>query len=252
MQLDEGANSPSAVVTAPDMRGGIPTTTAIDTPTVNATAIRHLRQIVNILDSNDSATKRTHNYTVPLGRKVHPSKVPRTNTQGNLSTFNGMSAQGAQVHMANTHVTEPPMDTSNPFAPLGQNIVGYNIMRDDNSSSDNTSHKISRWNSRLQVRNNGKGKGKGKPFKKGKTRGPNDPYWIIPEFGNALGNARVVLLTMTQFSEPTNPYRVKLPVQLQRSNLPGYVVNTPDPVLIVARKQQGKTTDQDLSAFMMK
>ena len=35
MQLDEGANSSSAVVTAPDMRGGIPTATAIDTPTVN-------------------------------------------------------------------------------------------------------------------------------------------------------------------------------------------------------------------------
>ncbi len=103
------------------MRGGIPTATAIDTNTVNATATKHLRMVVNILDLNDSATKRTHNYTVPLGHKVRPSKVPRTNTQGNLSTFNGMSAQGAQVHMAN--VTEPPMDTSNPFAPLGRNIV---------------------------------------------------------------------------------------------------------------------------------
>ncbi len=133
MQLDGGSNSPPAVVTAPDMRGGIPTATAIDTPTVNATATKHLRMVVNILDSNDSATKRTHNNTVPLGHKVHPSKVPRTNPQGNLNTFNGMSAQGAQVHMANAHVTEPPMDTSNPFAPLGQNIVGYNVMRDDNS-----------------------------------------------------------------------------------------------------------------------
>ncbi len=72
MQLDEGANSPSAVVTAPDMRGGILTATAIDTPTVNATATKHLRKVVNILDSNDSATKRTHNNTVPLGHKVHP------------------------------------------------------------------------------------------------------------------------------------------------------------------------------------
>jgi hypothetical protein len=97
-----------------------------------------------------------------------------------------MSAQGAQVHMANTHVTEPPMDTTNPFAPLGRNIMGYNVMRDDSSSSDNTPHKNPRWNSRLQVRNNGKGKGKGKPFKKGKIRDPNDPYWKIPEFGKAL------------------------------------------------------------------
>jgi hypothetical protein len=142
MQLDEGADSSSTGVTAPDMRGGLPTATAIDTPTVNATATRHLRQIVNILDTNDSATKRTHNHTVPLGHKVHPSKVQRTNTQGNLNTFNGMSAQGARVHMANTHVTELPM-------PLGRDIVGYHVMRDDNSSSDNTSHTIPRWNSRL-------------------------------------------------------------------------------------------------------
>jgi hypothetical protein len=168
MQLDGDANSPPGVMTAPDMRGGIPTPTAIDTPTVDATPTTRLRMIANNLDSNDSATKRTHNNTVPLGHKVHPSKVPRTNPQANLNTFNGMSTQGAQVHMANTHVTEPPMDTSNPFAPLGQNIVGYNVMRDDNSSSDNTSYKDSRWNSRLQVRNNGRGKGKGNLSRKGK------------------------------------------------------------------------------------
>ncbi len=108
------------------------------------------------------------------------------------------------------------MDTSNPFAPLGQNIVGYNVMRDDNSSSDNTSHKNPRWNSRLQVRNNGKGKGKGKPFKKGKTRDPNDPYCTIPDFGKASGDARVVLFTMTQFSESTNPYRIGLGIGLEK------------------------------------
>ncbi len=150
MQLDGDANSPPAVMTAPDMRGGIPTATAIDTPTVGATLAMRLSRVKTIQDVNDGATKRTHNNTVPLGYKVHPSKVPKTNPQANLNTFNGMSAQGAQVHMANTHVTEPPMDTPNPFAPLGQNIVGYNVMRDDNSSSDNTSHKNSRWNSRLQ------------------------------------------------------------------------------------------------------
>jgi hypothetical protein len=76
------------------------------------------------------------------------------------------------------------------------------------------------------VRNNGKGKGKGKPSKKGKNRNSNDPYWKIPDFGTALGDARIVLYTMTQLSEPTNIFRVKKPVQLQRSNLPGYVVHT--------------------------
>ncbi len=39
---------------------------------------------------------------------------------------------------------------------------------------------------------------------------------------------------------------MKLPVQLQRSNLPGYVVHSPDPALINARKQQGQATGQDL------
>ena len=165
-------------------------------------------------------------------------------SQGNLSTFNGMSAQGAQVHMSNV---EPPMDTTNPFSPLPRGFVGYNIMRDDNSSSDNTSQTNSRWNSRLQVRNNGKGKGKGKPAKKGKTRGSNDPYWKVPDFGTALGDARVVFFTMSQFSDSANIYRLKNPIQLQRSSLPGYVVHSPDPSLVNARKRQVQTPDPNIS-----
>ncbi len=39
---------------------------------------------------------------------------------------------------------------------------------------------------------------------------------------------------------------MKPPVQLQRSNLPGYVVHTPDPTLIAARKRRDQTTDPDL------
>jgi hypothetical protein len=126
--MDEDANGTSAVRTAPDMRGGISSANAIDTPTVAATPAMRLRMVQNLL-SNDSATKRTHNTTVPPGHTVHPSKVQNSNPQANLSpssnaastqnTFNGMSAQGAQVHMTNSHVTEPPMDTSHPFAPLG-------------------------------------------------------------------------------------------------------------------------------------
>ncbi len=124
-----------------------------------------------------------------------------------------------------------------------RSIVGYNVMRDDNSSSDNASHKNSRWNSRLQVRNNGKGKGK--PFKKGK-RDPNDPYWTIPEFGKAIGDARVVLFMMSDFIQPTNPFRKRIPTLLQRSNIPGYVVNTPEPALVASRKGHDQIHDQDL------
>jgi hypothetical protein len=243
VHIDEGADSSLTDATAPDMSGSFTTAIATDTHTVNAFATRHLQQATNIHDTNDSATKRTHNNTVPTGHTVQPSKVQRMSSQGNLSTFTGMSAQGAQVHTSNV---EPPMDTSNPFAPLPRDVVGYNIMRDDNSSSDNSSHTNSRWNSRLQARNNGKGKGKGKPFKKGKTRGSNDPYWKVPEFGTALGDARVVFFTMTQLSEPTNIFRLKDFVQLQRSNLPGSVVHAPDPSLVSTRKMPNQPTDPDL------
>jgi hypothetical protein len=211
-----------------------------------------LRMVQNI-QPNDSATKRTHNTTVPAGHTVHPSKVPKPNPQANLSsssiaaptqsTFTGMSAQGAYVHTASSYVTEPPMDMSNSFAPIERGIMGYNVMRDDNSSSDNASRKNSRWNSRLQVRNNGKGKFK--PSKKGK-RDPSDPFWQIPEFGKASGDARVVLFTLTQFSESTNPLRKRLPTPIEHSNLPGYVVQSPDRTFVSARKRPDQATDQEL------
>jgi hypothetical protein len=79
-----------------------------------------------------------------------------------------------------------------------------------------------------------------------KITSPNDPYWTIPEFGKALGDARVVIYTMTQFSESTNPFRKRLPAPLQRSNFPGYVVHMPDPAFVTARKWPDQATDQDL------
>ncbi len=69
----------------------------------------------------------------------------------------------------------------------------------------------------------------------------------IPEFGKALGDARIVIFTLSQLSEATNPYRKKLPAPLQRSNLPGYIVHLPDPAFITARKRQDQATDQGLS-----
>ncbi len=51
---------------------------------------------------------------------------------------------------------------------------------------------------------------------------------------------------MTQFSESTNPYRKTLPAPLQRSNFPGYVVNTPEFAFVTARKRQDQASDQDL------
>jgi hypothetical protein len=109
------ANNAPAVRTAPDtreLRGCIPSANEIDTPTVVANPAMRSRMIQNILP-NDSAPKRMHNTTVPPGHTVHPSKVQKPNPQ---ITFNRMSAQGAQGYMANSYVTEPPMDTSHPFA----------------------------------------------------------------------------------------------------------------------------------------
>ena len=244
MQEYEDTNDVSTVRTAPDMRGGIPSANAIDTPTVTATPAMRLRMVQNIQQRNESANKRAHDTTVPPGHAVPLSKVPKPNPSSNAApSQDGMTAQGAQVHVANSYATEPAMDTSHPFAALPRPVVGYNIMRDNDSTSDNTSRKNSRWNSRLQARNNGKGKGK--PFKKGK-RNPSDPYWNIPEFGKASGDARVVLYTMTDFANQANPFRKRIPAPLQRSNLPGYVVNTPEPAFITARKRQDQVTDQNL------
>jgi hypothetical protein len=89
----------------------------------------------------------------------------------------------------------------------------------------------------LQVRNNakGKGRGKGKSAKKGK-RDPNDPYWTIPEFGKAIGVARLVIYTMSDFIHSENLYRRKIPTRQEESNLPGYVVHLPDPTFVATRK----------------
>jgi hypothetical protein len=245
-----------AVRTAPDtgdLRGCIPSANEIDIRTVAANRAISLRMIQNILP-NDSALKRTHN-TVPPGHVVHPSKVQKPNPQASLNssndvahqqdTFNRMSAYGSPGYMANSYINEPTMDTSHPFAELPRDVVGYTVWRDDNSSSDNSSYNNSRWNSKMLVRNKGKEKGKGKSFKKGK-RDPTDPYWTIPEFGKAIGDSRIVIFLMADLIQPTNPFRKRNPAPFQRSNLPGYVVLTPEVAFTAARKRHDQPTDQDL------
>ncbi len=93
MQIDGDTNSTPAVRTAPDMRGGIPSATAIDTPTVVATPAMRLRMVQNILP-NDSATKRTHNTTVQTwtyspsiqGSETEPSGKPELKQQWCFNT----------------------------------------------------------------------------------------------------------------------------------------------------------------------
>ena len=51
---------------------------------------------------------------------------------------------------------------------------------------------------------------------------------------------------MTDFANQANPFRKRIPAPLQRSNLPGYVVNQPEPAFITEGKRQDQATDQDL------
>ena len=84
-----------------------------------------------------------------VGHTVHPSKVPKLNPQTNLitsstaanspNTFTRMSTYNAYVRDA------PIGELRNPFAPLELGSVGYNLTRDIDMSSDNTSRNHQRW-----------------------------------------------------------------------------------------------------------
>jgi hypothetical protein len=257
-----------AVETAPDtrdLRGCIPSANKIATPTVEAVPAPRFR-VIQTIQQNDSALKRTH-INVPLGHDVQQSKVPKPNPQASLSInsqaapapepFSRMTLHQQNAFMRDHHSCnspgyratsydfEAPMDDSNPYAPLPRQVVKYNVMRDNNSSSDNSSPSNPRWNSSWQVRNKGKGKGKGKSFKKGK-REPDAPFWTVPEFGKAMGDSKIVLYSWDEFIQPNNPFRKRTPLHQQRSNLPGYIVQLPEPALVAERKQPDQQYDQDL------
>ena len=183
-----------------------------------------------------------HN-TVPSGPSVPPNKVSKPNPQASLNTSNRFA--NTPGYVANSYDDESPMDDSHPFAALPRGVPRYNIWRDNNSSSDDTSRDNSRWNSSLPVRSKGRGKGKGKSLKKGK-RDPDAPFWTIPAFGKANGDSAIVLHVWDEFIQPNNPFRGKASLQQQKSNLPGYVVQLPEPALVTERKRHDQQYDQDL------
>jgi len=243
--------SPAARAAAANMRGGIPSANPIDTPTVNATPAPRLRMVQNILDNEPP--RPMHNANAQIGHSVHPSKVQRLNPQVNLNTsstaadppttFLGMSTY-------NTYVRDAPIgELQNPFAPLRQGNVGYNLTRDIDMSSDNTSRNHQRWSglSRMTGRGGRGMKGKFKPNKKGKRAlDQDDRYNQIPEFGKASGDAKVVLFTLSQLYETRNPYRKKLPVHQERSRLPGGTVPMPDTTFVAARMRHDQQADPGL------
>jgi hypothetical protein len=199
--IEDAVVTAQAVETAPDTRdlsGCIPSANEIATPTVDVNLAVRFR-LIQTIPQNDGAPKRTHN-NVPLGPNVQPSKVPKPNPQVSMHTYD---------YRTNSYDFETEMDTTNPYASLPRQIVKYNVMRDNSSSSDNTSQYNSRWNSSLQVRNKGKGKGKGKSFKKGK-RDPEAPFWTIPEFGKAMGDSKIVLCSYDDLVHPNNSFRRKI------------------------------------------
>ncbi len=51
---------------------------------------------------------------------------------------------------------------------------------------------------------------------------------------------------MSDFIQPTNPFRKRIPTLSQRSNIPGYVVRSPEPAFVASRKRYDQIHDQDL------
>jgi hypothetical protein len=250
IQTDGDANmTPAARAAAANMRGGIPSANPVETPIVNATPAPRLKMVQNILDNESS--RLAHSTSAHIGHTVHPSKVQKLNPQANLNTssttatspntFTGMSTYNAYVRDA------PIGELQNPFAPLRQGSVGYNLTRDVDTSNNNTSRNHQRWNSRMPARMGNGGKGKFKPNKKGKrSLDQDDRYSKIPEFGKAQGGARIVIFSLTQLHESNNPYRKKQPVLQECSRLPGGTVPIPNTTFVASRMQHDQQADQGL------
>jgi hypothetical protein len=118
--IEEAVRTAPAVETAPDtrdLRGGIPSANEIATPTVEATLATRFRMIQTI-QQNEGAPKRTHSTTVPPGHTVHPTKVPKPNPQASLSTSSHAAPTNTPGYRASSYEDETPMDDSYPFSPL--------------------------------------------------------------------------------------------------------------------------------------
>ena len=61
-----------------------------------------------------------------------------------------------------------------------------------------------------------------------------------------MGDSKIVLFSYDEFNQPNNPFRKRIPLQQQESNLPSYVVHLPDPALVAERKRHDQPNDQDL------
>jgi hypothetical protein len=55
-----------------------------------------------------------------------------------------------------------------------------------------------------------------------------------------------VLFVWADLIQPGNPFHKRNPLQQEKSNLPGYIVQLPEPALVTARKRHAQPYDQDL------
>jgi len=115
------------------------------------------REVISMA-TDQNATKRSHDSIVHNGPRVRSSKIQRmTPSEDDInhsssaaflrSTFTGMIAQSAYVQRTNSSFISQDGERfssrvdKNPFAPVGQNIVAYNVTR-GNASSSTDAHSI--------------------------------------------------------------------------------------------------------------
>jgi hypothetical protein len=109
------------------------------------------REVISMA-TDQNATKRSHDSIAYNGPRVRSSKIQRMNPSEDdinhsssaailKSTFTGMIAQSAYVQRTNSSFISQDGERfssrvdKNPFAPVGQNIVAYNVTRGNASSS---------------------------------------------------------------------------------------------------------------------
>jgi hypothetical protein len=125
--------------------------TTQDAKSITPPRATNARDITEI-SFNQNATKRSHDSIAYNGPRVRSSKIQRMSPSEDdinhsssaailKSTFTGMIAQSAYVQRTNSSFISQDGERfssrvdKNPFAPVGQNIVAYNVTRGNASSS---------------------------------------------------------------------------------------------------------------------
>ena len=125
--------------------------TTQDANSIAPLRVTKARELISMA-TDQNATKRSHDSIAYNGPRVRSSKIQRMSPSEDdinhsssaailKSTFTGMIAQSAYVQRTNSSFISQDGERfssrvdKNPFAPVGQNIVAYNVTRGNASSS---------------------------------------------------------------------------------------------------------------------